>query len=499
MNQAHKSLVDWLQDTDFNSINQLQQNTLRKTSKEKALQLFHKAAVQIPAYKDFLKLHKINPSTIKTFGDFSKVPATTKENYIEAYPLHLRVWNSKVTHSHMISTSSGTTGVPHFWPRDLQAEIEGSYAHEYLFRHVLDIGNDSTLFVNGFAMGNWIAGTFTHACTHLTSWKGFPITSVTPGYSAEEIISVLKGIGNYFERIIIAGHSPFLKDLVEEAVNQGVDWSKINVTLLGTGQAITEQWRDYLIDVTKNTDSLRSVLNLYGSADAALMGIETPLTIYLRRILSDKRDLLNSTFNSNRLPSLYQYDPRLTYFESVQEELHITKYSSCPLIRYNIKDEGGVFDYKEFLKQFTNIPKTPQLLKKLKYHHAELPFVYLFGRDKFMIKLYGANIYTEHVQQALNHTHLQSHITGRFILEEGFDEDQNPLLLCHIELTRQTSLEKDDLNKLIHTTFIDEVSRLNSEYNFILNQLGDKVKPQILLYEHGDDTRFPKGKIKKHT
>ena len=64
--------------------------------------------------------------------DFEKIPITTKENYIEKYPFASRCWDGQYSKMHMISSSSGTTGSPHFWPRDLSAEIDGAYAHEFI-------------------------------------------------------------------------------------------------------------------------------------------------------------------------------------------------------------------------------------------------------------------------------------------------------------------------------------------------------------------------------
>lgn len=467
----------WENDTDFYSPNlQKSRATIISDAEKRTLQLFHSASKRIPAYKDFLQKHNITASLIKNINDFRQISATTKENYIQSYGIGERCWDGKLSRMHMISTSSGTTGEPHFWPRDLQSEIAGAYVHEYIFKEILDVPHKKTLFIDGFAMGNWIAGTFTLACTNLLAWKGYPLTIMTPGYNAEEIIKILLNLSRKFDQTIIAGHTPFLKELMELAIAAGVDFGRIKTKLLGTGQGITENWRSYILKLLQSTDYEHSFLNLYGSADAALMGFETPETIEVRKNLTQAQ--IKNFFDDERLPSIYAYDPRLTFFEQENGELLITKNSGSPLLRYNIHDQGGICP--------------DGLMAKNSFC---LPMVYLFGREKFMVKIYGANIYSEHVQHALNHHQLQVVLTGRFFMESKFDNSQNPQLVCHVEMVEGGNA--DGLEDIVQKIFIAEVREINSEYNFVLGEMGNKVWPKIVLHPNGDAKYFPTGKVKK--
>lgn len=433
------------------------------------LQLFQEAARRIPAYKDFLKKNNISPSKIKTMKDFLSVPVMTKENYIHAYDYKSRVWDGTTKNEHMISSSSGTSGDPVFWPRDIQTVVEGAMYHEKIFDECFAMKKKNTLFINGFALGNWIAGTFTSECCLLISAKGYPLTTVTPGYNSEEIIKMLKELSPKYDLTVITGHSPFLKQLIEEAISAGVNFSNIDVRLLGTGQAITENWRTYVMKLLRSKDREHTVVNLYGSADAALMGFESPASISMRAYYAKYPKKARQAFNDERLPSIYSYDPSIVHFEAIENELCITKYSSVPLIRYNMHDVGGLLDNN---------------------------MAYLFGREKFMVKIYGANVYTEHVQHALNHEKLQPHLTSSFKLEMAYDDDNNPQLICRVELNMAAQIS-DELNQQVQDIFIDEVRKINSEYHFVLSTIGDKAKPIIVLHEHGDPDHFPLGKVKK--
>jgi phenylacetate-CoA ligase len=461
-----------------------------KQGEEKALALFHQAAKRVPAYTDFLKLHGVRVSKITSFEAFQSVPPTTKETYIQQYSLAERMWEGALSGAYQVSVSSGTSGQPTLWPQNLTQAIEGARTHETLFQ-LLGIDNKSTLLINGFALGTWVAGTFTLMCASLVNWKGYQLSVVNTGYNLDEVVSALEHISPQYEQTVICGFAPFLKEILEAVVERNPEVLKNSkVRLLSTGQAITEEWRSYLQELLSPDDGRAVIYNLYGSADAALMGYETPDSVSLRRFLSHSDEHLEILFHKNRLPSLYVFDPTATFFEAPETELWITKYAAAPLVRYNIHDEGGVL-----------LPD--KIMNTVRKHNeaisvpSDLPFVYLFGRDKFMVKVYGANVYSEQVQRALSHHELQQFISGRFQMEVISDSDMNCRLIFHLELSARAQ-QSPLLAQKIQETVVTEVCRFSSEYRYVYNQLGDKVRPHINLYPNGDSIRFPSGKILKN-
>ena len=130
-----------------------------KRGEKMALELFHQMATRVPAYKKFLAKHRVNPATVLTYEDFvKKVPLIDKKNYLSEYPLSELCMDGDLFKNAMISVSSGSTGVPFFWPRGLeQAKIDtkmiaGIYDS-------FEMNAKSTLLVLRFSMGTWIAGT----------------------------------------------------------------------------------------------------------------------------------------------------------------------------------------------------------------------------------------------------------------------------------------------------------------------------------------------------
>lgn len=485
-------LKSWFNDHDsYGSTVLSDGKSLSKNGEKKALKLFHEASVKVPAYRDFLKKHQVHPDKIKSVADYAQVPCITKENYIEKYEYTQRCWDGGKGNLHMISTSSGTTGKPHFWPRNLQTVVDGASLHEFIFREIFEVGKQRTLLVNGFALGNWIAGTYTNECCQLVSWKGYPLTVMSPGYDSLQVIETILQMSPHYSQTILTGHTPFIKEIVDNFADMAIDLKLLNLKYMGTGQAVTEKWRSYINSFSAVEDYYRIFINLYGSTDAALMGFETPFSIFIRSEIGYAID--KQFFKDERIPAVYAYDPRLIFFQADQKQLIITKNSGCPLIRYNIKDEGGILKFEDIQHKLQNILNS--VIKK-RIPVWEFPLVYLFGRSKFMVKIYGANIYTENVQSVLDHRELQKYLTGRFLLDMDYDTDNNPIMICRVEM-RSNIQNADRIDELVKTHFIKEVTTLNSEYKYVYEKMGKKVIPKIIIHEHGDEKFFPVNKIKK--
>ncbi len=87
----------------------------------KALEIFHKAAKNVAAYKKILKQAGVNAANIKTMRDFERVPIIDKNSYIKPHKLTELMSGGKFPP--MIYASSGSSGKPTFWFRaDAQEE-----------------------------------------------------------------------------------------------------------------------------------------------------------------------------------------------------------------------------------------------------------------------------------------------------------------------------------------------------------------------------------------
>jgi len=461
-----------------------------------SLALFHGAAERVPAYRDFLRKRGIDHRKITRSADFQQVPSTDKHNYLRAYPLRDLSWDGELSRLSVLSSSSGSTGEPFFWPRGRAQILEGVLSHELILGEIFDAGSQSTLFIVCFAMGAWIAGAFTLECVERLSDKGYPILTVTPGLDAEVTLALFKRLADQFDQVVICGYPPYVKDLLDGGAAAGIDWARHRVRFLFAAEGFSERWRDYVHAMVGSQRALDTSISMYGSADAAILAHETPLTIAIRRMVADDPARIQLLFDEARLPTLAQYDPRLKYFEQVERMLLFTTRSGLPLIRYRIGDEGGVYSFAEMRSRVAALGGDfAALLRPAGDGRPAwpLPFVYLFGRSDLTVSLYGLLIYPEHVKYGLERAGLEDRVTGKFLLSIELDEALNPSPLIKVELARGAE-PTAALAALVQRAIMAGLREVNSEYARLERSLGARVAPVIRLMPHGDSRYFAAGK-----
>lgn len=457
-----------------------------------ALSLFHQMAERVPAYKDFLAREGIDPKKIKTIADYKNVPYLDKKNYLTQYPLAELCWDGDIFANNMISVSSGSSGQPFFWPRGEVQNQEGAWIHERIYKDIFHTDKRSTLVVICFSMGTWIAGSFTTACTVEVSKRGYKINVITPGLEKEEIIKSVKHLGLQYEQVVIAGYPPFVKDIIDEGREAGIAWKKLNVKFLWAGEAFSEEWRDYVLKLVGSNNPFYDSANIYGSADASILGHETPASILLRRIYNKNKKLCEATFGTPILPSIVQFYPENRYFEQLDSELVFTTNAGIPLARYNIHDSGGVMQFDELVE-----PVKQQFLEGLKTFDIDseqwkLPFIYLNGRKDFTATIYAVNVYPENIKAALVDPKLRSWVTGKFTMATKYHNDMDQYFEINIEMAKGMKFD-EDYQQLAKSTVIKKLVQLNGEFRKLYNAIGKRAEPYIHLIPYGDTEYFGSG------
>ena len=117
----------------------------------RVLTLFHQMANHVPAYKDFLRKHHLDPDKIKTISDFKNVPTVDKDNYLREYSLESLCWDGDLKGRQMtIAATSGSTGEPFYFPREKLQDHQYSLTAELYLVNNFAIDKKSTLYINGF-------------------------------------------------------------------------------------------------------------------------------------------------------------------------------------------------------------------------------------------------------------------------------------------------------------------------------------------------------------
>ncbi|ABW29544.1 phenylacetate--CoA ligase family protein [Acaryochloris marina] len=463
------------------------------------LSLFHRVAQTVPAYHDFLQQQGVDPKQIQTLEDFATLPLTTKDNYLRQFPLPHLCRDGKLETCDMIAVSSGSTGEPTFWPRFISDEYQISTRFEQIFVDSFAADQKRTLAVVCFALGTWVGGMYTaNCCRHLAS-KGYPLTVITPGNNTTEILRVVQTLGPMFDQVVLLGYPPFLKDVIDTGLAAGIPWPQYHLKWVMAGEVFSEAWRDLVGTRVGSTSPCFDSASLYGTADAGVLGNETPLSICIRRFLADHPTIAAELLGESRLPTLVQYDPKSRYFEVTDEgTLLFSGDNGIPLIRYHICDRGGIIPYDQMLA-FLKARGFDAISTLQQQGHTPvrpLPFVYVFGRSHFTVSFFGANIYPENVTVGLEQPEICDWVTGKFVMQVQTDADQNSHLVIDVELApgEAASPARTDA---IAAPVLHQLRRLNSEFaNYVPVNY---QMPQIYLRPNGDPAYFPIGVKHRYT
>ncbi len=443
------------------------------------MRLFRDVAATVPAYRDFLAERGIDPATI---DNFAELPMLDKDSYHRRYPLPRLCRDGRLDGCDMIAVSSGSSGEPTIWPRSVADEQHITDRFEQIFRDGFEAEDKSTLAVICFPLGTWVGGLFTLACVRHLAARGYRITSVAPGNNKAEILRVIPELAPHFDQTVLLGYPPFVKDVIDSSEH----WDGHNIKLVLAGEVFSEQWRDLVASRASIADPIRHVASLYGTADAGVLGNETPQSVSIRRFLAGRPDLARELFGDSRLPTLVQYDPASRYFETHEGTLLFSGDNGIPLVRYHIADDGGVITHAEMMEFCRRNGFEPT-------QGDNLPYVFVFGRSLFTVSFFGANVYPENVTVGLEQPGISDFVTGKFVLEAVEDENRDRRLKVTVELAPNKT---GDANA-IAASIRDQLVRLNSEFAHYVP--AERQLPEVSLRPAGDPEYFPVGVKHRYT
>ncbi|MDD5124867.1 MAG: phenylacetate--CoA ligase family protein, partial [Methylovulum sp.] len=233
----------------------------------KCLALFQRCATEVPAYRQFLAARQIDPATINTYPAFQTLPLMDKSNYLRVYPLPERCFGGSLLGADRIAVSSGSTGQPTFWPRSADYELEVAVRFEQVFHDSFRAHERSTLAIVCFALGNWVGGLFTTSCCWHLARKGYPLLVAAPGNNKAEIFRIVRELAPHFQQTVLLGYPPFVKDVLDAGIAEGIDWAAYHPKLVFAGEVFSEEWRGLVGQRTGSASPCFDSASLYGTAD----------------------------------------------------------------------------------------------------------------------------------------------------------------------------------------------------------------------------------------
>jgi phenylacetate-CoA ligase len=430
--------------------------------------VFLKAKDRCPAYQQFL----LNEG-YKNAGPWSlsRLPVMTKENYVKKFNIEERCYDGRIpAEGVVIDESSGSSGVPNNWVRS--AEEREDVKHILQLNYQLIYRDSGCILLNCFALGPWATG----MNVSMSLVDVGILKSIGPDQKKLENTLTIFG-PNY--RYLIFGYPPFIKSFVDST---NLDLTRFRMDLIVGGEGISENLRSYLLD-TFNT-----VISSYGASDLEInIGVETPLTIELRRLCLNDRQLCERLFGRQSPPMIFQYNA-LDYVIEMQEsgELLFTigrQTSAAPKIRYNLKDFGGVMSHATLSAK---LAEHDLRIEDLPGPQSHFPILYVFGRADLTVPFYGAKVYPTDIENVINaHPVLVKEINS-FQLSSFEDQGLNRRLRIYLE--RRKGFD-GPLPDGLRDIFFDGLCACNQDFREVTRMFErDCVEVQVHEFETGPFT-----------
>ena len=464
---------------------------------KRSLELFHKAAKELPAYQKLLEENDINSDLIQGVDALLELPVTSKSNYLNANKIEDLIWKTDHNSALLLCATSGSTGEPYYFPRNDKLSWQYSLLLEDYIKNS-SYGMGRTLVLIGFGMGVWIGGIITLRAFEIVGERlGVPLAILPTGYNKNEIFKALRKLAPNYEQTIIVGYPPFVKELVDEAPGEEIDLTVLHIRFLFAAEAFSETFRNYVCQKAGIHDPVLDTMNIYGSADIGAMANETPLSILIRRLALEHPQLYYDIFGqTEKTPTLAQYNPEFIEFEAIKNDILLSADGALPLIRYAIGDHGGVLEYDIINKlMHDNDVNLETEIEHAGLGHAinrDLPFVYVYERADLSVTLQGLIIYPEFIKEGLLEPNMTTEFTERFTMATTNDIYHNQSLTINLELQKgieATDKLKERAVKVIEASLIER----SSEFAEVAKTRDVDKLLKVILWPNGHPRYFAPG------
>jgi phenylacetate-CoA ligase len=404
-----------------------------------------KAKDTCPAYQKFLAASGYVEHKRWTLGS---LPVMTKENYVKKYSIQERCYHGKIPASGVvIDESSGSSGVPNNWVRS--AEEREDVRRILQLNYQLIYHDSGLILLNCFALGPWATG----MNVSMSLVDVGILKSIGP--DQKKLENTLEIFGTDY-RYLVFGYPPFIKSFVDSTQ---LDLGQYKMDLIVGGEGISESLRSHLLKY------FQSVISSYGASDLEInIGVETELTINLRRLCMTNRSLSLALFGRETPPMIFQYNALDYIIEAMPDgELVFTigrQTGAAPKIRYNLRDMGGVLTHTQLAQK---LEAHDIAIKDLADQQSKFPILFVYGRSDLTVPFYGAKVYPSDLEEIINaHPVLVNQINS-FQLSSYEDEHINRRLKIYLEKVKEPDEDLPSAEELRDIIF-DGLCRCNQDF-----------------------------------
>jgi len=275
-------------------------------------------------------------------------------------------------------------------------------------------------------------------------------------------------------RYLIFGYPPFLKSWLDKT---SLDLSAYRIDAVVGGEGMSESLRTHL------RKHFGTVVSSYGASDLEInIGVETELTIALRRLCLEDAALSSDLFGNPNPPMLFQYNAADYVIERSEDgELLFTIVrleGASPKIRYNLRDLGGTYTHRDIADKLSQHGRS---ISDLAIRQSAFPILYVHGRGDLSVPFYGCKVFPSDIEDAINtHPALIGNINS-FRIQNLEDENLKRTLLIHLERSKNVGPDFPgtlDLSEILFT----ELCRINQDFREV-TKMFDKSCVAVELHD----------------
>lgn len=401
---------------------------IQRISEKAVLLAFHRAHRRSPAYARLLKESGVHAARIRTIQDFTaEVPILDKKALYARFRPEEMFPELRTESAGRVWTSSGSSGFYSFGletPKQLSAT---GLSIDFLLDYIFDITAHKTLFINCLP-NPWPIAV---RCAHIAN----------VGTRTDVANFLIKKMSGVYSQLILGGEPLLLKKILEEGIQNGIDFSKIIIHLAIGGEFCAEHLRQYLLKLLGELPSTvrhkkRIALLSMGLAEFGIgVFFELPPLAHLRaRLLSDRTSFDNEFETVTAFPpQMFQYNPYATFVETTQDadgrsRIVLTNLSSktgFPFVRYNTFDAGHIFSHSKVARFLST--HYPNLDTSLLF---PFPVVFSEGKATSVPISQDTALEVDEAKELLfSFDSMCNHITGCFRISNDTDSSATEMLV----------------------------------------------------------------------
>jgi phenylacetate-CoA ligase len=425
--------------------------------------VYLKAKDHCPAYRAFLES---NGKLRRGRWKLADLPITTKENYVKKYSLIERCYYGRLPAAGVvIDESSGSSGVPNNWVRS--AEEREDVKRILQLNYQLIYRDSGCILLNCFALGPWATG----MNVSMSLVDVGILKSIGP--DQKKLENSLELFGSDY-RYLVFGYPPFIKSFVDTT---HLDLKKFRMDLIVGGEGISEPLRTHLLQY------FQTVISSYGASDLEInIGVETELTINLRRLCMKDRELSKTLFGRETPPMIFQYNALDYIVETTSAgELVFTigrQTSAAPKLRYNLHDLGGVITHKQLRETLASHDVD---MFQLATPQSRFPLLFVYGRSDLTVPFFGAKVSPTDLEELINADANLVRQINSFQISSYEDEAINRRLKIRLETVRDLPGPLAPTEQL-HQLIFDGLCRVNQDFREV-TKMFDRSCVEIEIYE----------------